>query len=114
MNGEAFGIITDEQRDRNRRAVAPVKGRPRTVSREVPVTILRDGDGTMSVINHETAEPCYGCACCVVWASNLDQLAGAIRTHEDERHGAGVPVEDPAADRSACLVCAMLAGAIDG
>jgi hypothetical protein len=95
--------------DRRARAGAS----PRTVSREVPVTILRDGEGTVSVIDHDTAQPCYECRCCVVWARNLEQLRAAMQLHEDERHGAGVPVEDPDADRAACLVCAMLAGAVD-
>lgn len=85
----------------------------RTVSREVPVTILRDGDGTMSVIEHDTAEPCYECRCCVVWARNLEQLRAAMQLHEDEDHGPGAGPAGPRMQPDRCLVCAMLAGAVD-
>lgn len=94
-----------------RRQVVP-KGTPGavpvTVTREVPVTILTDSDGGRTVVEHDTAEPCYGCACCAVWARSLDQLAAAMRTHHDEEHLV------PLVHNHACMVCAMLAGALDG
>lgn len=86
---------------------------PVTVSREVPVTVLRHGDGRTEVINHDTAEPCYACACCASWARNLDQLAGAMREHSEAAHELTGAPTDASSGAVSCLVCVLLAGELD-
>lgn len=85
------------------------RGRPVTVSREVPVTLLQTGDGGRHVVNHETDEPCYACPCCALWARSLDTLAGAIRAHAEQEHVVVSPPLQPD-----CLVCQVLVGAFGG
>lgn len=99
---------------RDRRGRKHAAGGPVTVRREVPVTILTDPDGGRRVVNHDTDEPCFGCPCCALWARSLDELAAAIRDHEDAGHTqAGAP-RDFTTGEISCLVCAMLAGLADG
>jgi hypothetical protein len=88
-------------------AVPSPGSQPVTVSREVPVTLLAGADGARQVVNHETDEPCYECACCALWARSLDTLGAAMRTHHDERHE--LPELHPD-----CLMCALLTGAVHG
>ena len=98
-----------------RAARKPAKGQPVTVSRSIPLTVLQHGDGTGTVVNHETDEPCYDCPCCVLWARSLDALATAIKEHDAEMHGHFGPVPtDHSFNEVSCLVCAMLAGQADG
>jgi hypothetical protein len=75
---------------------------PRTVTQEIPVSVIHRAGGAREVVRHD-AEPCYGCACCVVWSVNLNTLAEAIRGHDGPQHPA--PAD--------CLVCQMLAGNLD-
>lgn len=113
-----------------RLSTTPAPGsRPVTVTREIPVTVLASGDGSRQVVNHDTDEPCFACPCCALWARSLDALAAAIREHEDGGH---TQLPDGRHDRvcplvwdgehrrctcvaylPGCLVCQMLAGAVD-
>ena len=78
----------------------------RTVTREIPVSVIQRAGVAPEVVQHD-ADPCFACACCVVWSVNLDTLAGAIRSHDLGEHRAESFDLD-------CLVCQLLAGAADG
>jgi hypothetical protein len=79
--------------------------KPVKVSREVPVTIISRADGTREVVETETAEPCYGCKCCVLWAATVETLRASMLEHEQGQHKRQT--------LPGCLVCQLLAGAAD-
>jgi hypothetical protein len=84
---------------------------PHTVTREVPVSIIARAGGQQEVVQHD-AEACFGCACCIVWAVNLNTLADAIRHHDRTATDPdGYP--NPEHDRAGCLVCQLIDGNLD-
>jgi len=93
---------------------------PVQVSRELPVSIIMGADGSRQVVEMDTAEPCFGCACCALWSITVDSLRVAMVEHENGRHsGQGAGYDLPARRTAAadtfagCLVCQLLAGVVD-
>jgi hypothetical protein len=100
--------------DRRRLSSKPSPGsEPVTVTRQVPVTIIAGADGSRTVVETDSAEPCYACPCCVLWAVTFDKLRLALVEHEDGQHAAEGPPVDFVTRLPGCLVCQLLAGVVD-
>jgi hypothetical protein len=101
--------------ERRHLSATPSKGsEPVRVSREVPVVIIAGAGGAQEVVEVETAEPCYGCKCCVLWTRSVDTLRLSMIEHEEGLHADCGPKILPIEMFPGCLVCQLLGGAADG